>query len=163
MPNNAMQSLAQLSNLNKKLRNNEQFRKDYCAFMKDMRVKNFVEEVAPNEIETQIGKSWYLPHHGVRHRQKGKLRVVFNCSSKCAGVSLNDELLQGPDLVNNLVGVLHRFREGKIAVSADIEKMFYCVKVPPADSNFLRFFWYRNDDIFSEPVIFRLKVHVFGA
>ena len=162
-PDNSKFALAQLNNLNKRLRNNAQLQEDYCTFMREMRQKNFVEEVPVDELNAASGKTWYLPHHGVRHKQKGKLRVVFNCSSKYSGVCLNDMLLQGPDLVNNLVGVLLRFREGKIALSADIEKMFYCVKIPTSDSNFLRFYWYKDDDIYSQPVAYRLRVHVFGA
>ena len=41
------------------------------------------------------------------------------------GVSLNDELLVGPDLLNNLCGVLFRFREEHIVITADIESMFH--------------------------------------
>ena len=41
--------------------------------------------------------------------------------------------------------------------------MFYSIKVPKVDSNFLRFFWYTDSDLNSEPVQFRLTVHVFGA
>ena len=66
-------------------------------------------------------------------------------------------------MTNNLAGVLLRFRLGKIAVTSDIEKMFYSIKVSEADSNFLRFFWYTDNNLNLEPVQFRLTVHVFGA
>jgi hypothetical protein len=42
-------------------------------------------------------------------------------------------LLQGPDLTNNLIGILISFRQEKIAFAADIEKMFYQVQVPKED------------------------------
>lgn len=41
----------------------------------------------------------------------------------------NDVLLSGPDLMNNLYGVLLRFRRESIAIMADIEQMFYCFLV----------------------------------
>lgn len=66
----------------------------------------------------------------VYHSRKGKLRVVFDCALKYNGKSLNDQLLQGPDLTNNLLGVLLRFRQYMIGVTADIEKMFYQVSLP---------------------------------
>ena len=51
------------------------------------------KKVPNEELETKPGKNWYLVHHGVRHKCKGKLTVVFNCSLKYQGVSLNDKLL----------------------------------------------------------------------
>ena len=70
-----------------------------------------------------------------------KLRIVFDCAAKHMGVSLNDVLLQGPDLLNSLVGVLTRFRSESVAFAADIESMFHQVKVNPEDRDFLKFLW----------------------
>ena len=68
---------------------------------------------------------WYLPHHAVINKQKpDKIRRVTNAASKYKGVSLNDALLTGPDLLCNLLGLLLRFRQYKVAVTADIEAMF---------------------------------------
>ena len=46
------------------------------------------------------------------------------------------------DLTGNLLGVLTRFREGPIAVIANIRAMFHQVKVSPEDRDSLRFFWW---------------------
>ena len=51
------------------------------------------------------------------------------------------KLLQGPDLTSNLLGVLTRFRQEKYAFMADIEKMFFQVRVRKEDQSFLRFLW----------------------
>ena len=48
---------------------------------------------------------------------------------KYDGVSLNSNLLPGPDLTNSLVGVLLRFRQSKIGMMSDIEAMFHQVNV----------------------------------
>ena len=53
-----------------------------------------------------------------------KMCVVFDCSAKYKGESLNDLLLQGPDLTNQLIGVLCRFRQSAIAFMCDVESMF---------------------------------------
>ena len=57
------------------------------------------------------------------HVQKDKLRVVFDASAKFAGILLNEHL-SGPDLTNNLIGVLLRFRQEEVAFMFDIECMF---------------------------------------
>ena len=54
----------------------------------------------------------------------------------------NDHLLTGPDLLNNLVGILFRFREGKYAALSNIEQMFYQINVRPEDQDALRFLWW---------------------
>ena len=41
--------------------------------------------------------------------------------------SFNQELMSGPDLTNQIVGILLRFREGRVAFMADIEAIFYQV------------------------------------
>ena len=128
--------------------------------MNTMIKNNFIERVPNDELIIEPGRSWYLSHHGVYHRQKNKLRIVFNCSLKYSGISLNDNLQQGPDLANNMVGVLLRFRQNPIAVVADIEKMFYQVRVGKHHSDLLRFFWIDENN---KTVEYRLLVHVFGA
>ena len=76
--------------------------------------------------DTEIADSWYIPPHGVSHSNKpDKIRVVYDCSAQYLGRNLNKELLSGPDLTNQIVGVLCRFRENEVAFMADIEQMFY--------------------------------------
>ena len=55
-------------------------------------------------------------------------------------ISLNKALLTGPHLLNNLAGVLLRFRNHKFAIVADIEAMYHKVRVSKSDANSLRFF-----------------------
>ena len=67
----------------------------------------------------------------------GKIRVVFDLSAEHHGISINKELLSGPDLTNQIVGVLLRFREEPIAVTGDIEATFHQVKVIEQQINYL--------------------------
>ena len=96
------------------------------------------------------GKTWHIPHHGVLHPCKDKIRVVFDCSSQCQGISLNQNILPGPDLTNQLVGVLNRFWLEPVAFVADIQAMFYQVKVPESQRSYLRYLWWNEGDINSE-------------
>uniref|UniRef100_A0A5S6QAN9 Peptidase A2 domain-containing protein n=1 Tax=Trichuris muris TaxID=70415 RepID=A0A5S6QAN9_TRIMR len=106
---------------------------------------------------------WFMPHHAVRNPNKPKgLRVVFDASARTNGVSLNDMLLTGPYMLTNLFGLLVRFREHPVAVSADIAKMFQQVRVREEDQSMLRFLWRQPGN--NEPVIhLQMTVHIFGA
>ncbi|XP_052814266.1 uncharacterized protein LOC128241385 [Mya arenaria] len=106
---------------------------------------------------------WYLPIFGVYHpRKPGQVRVVFDFSVVFEGLSLNSVLLQGSDFVNNLQGVLMRFRKDKVAVIGDIEQMFYSFSVHEIDRNLLRFLWYKDNNPLNPLVVYRMCKHVFG-
>ena len=114
--------------------------------------------------------SWVASLFGIYHtmvpitpKKPKKIRVVFDCSAQFQGKSLNNHLLQGPDLTNNLTGVLCRFRCEPVVVMCDIEAMFYQVKVPIQYRDYLRFLWWQDGDTSKEPEEYRMTVHLFGA
>ena len=153
-----------LDGLKKRLETDSKYRRDYEELMSDVIAKGYAKEVNEDQPIPQEGKVWYIPHLGVYHPKKpDRIRVVFDCSAKYQGQSLNGQLLQGPDLTNKLSGVLTRFREENYAFIADIEKMFYQVKVKEDDQNFLRFLWWPNADTTKEPVDYQMTFHLFGA
>lgn len=53
--------------------------------------------------------------------------MVFHCSARYKGTSLNEQLHQGPDWTNSLVSVLTRFRQELVTLVADVEAMFHQV------------------------------------
>ena len=59
--------------------------------------------------------------------------------------------MSGPDLTNQIIGVLIRFRQEPIAIVADIELMYYQVRVPEKHQNFLRLRWWENNNLDCEP------------
>ena len=75
------------------------------------------------------------------------MRVVFDVAAKCVDtptgeeVSINDKLLRGPNYLVNMHGVVNRFREKLIPISADIEKMYHQVKVSERDRDAFRFLY----------------------
>eukprot|EP00064_Thunnus_orientalis_P014777 superscaffoldBa00002622_g14824 len=106
---------------------------------------------------------WYLPTSGVYHPQKpDQIRVVFDFSAQEGGVSLNNVLLTGPNLNNSLLGVLIHFQKEQVAIMADIQKMFHCFLVREDHHNFLRFLWFRDNDLTKDIIEYCMKVHVFG-
>ena len=164
LPNSKELALSRLMKLRRRLTSDGQFRKDYCSFMQDIISSGYAERVSVDDLCTKSKQVWYIPHHGVYHKKKpGKIRVVFDCSAVCDGQSLNQQLLQGPDLTNNLIGVLCRFRQERIAFMCDIQVMFHQVKVNVEHRNLLRFLWWESDDFRKDPVEYRMTVHLFGA
>ena len=108
------------------------------------------------DSEANREDAWYLPHHPVTNVNKpGKIRRVTRASSVYQGTSLNSSLLKGPGLLCNLTGLIMRFREKCVALSADIEAMFMQVSVPPSERRFLRYLW-RNE-------VHEYNRHIFGA
>ena len=95
-------------------------------------------------------------------KKPDKIRVVFDSAAETKGTSLNKALLSGPDLTNNLLGILLRFRQDTVAFVADIEQMFHSFLVQEQHRDLLRFFWYKNNDPNEELTEYRMKVHVFG-
>ena len=108
------------------------------------------------------GCVWYLPHFGVYHpRKPDQIHVVFNLSAEFQGVSLNKELLPGPDVMNSLVGVLIRFCQDNIAMMCDIDQMFNSFHVDPKHQNFLPFLWFKDNP--SKRIIrIKMTVHLFS-
>lgn len=78
-------------------------------------------------------------------------------------MSLNGELLQGPDLTSTLIGALMRFREDPIAITANSESLFYQVRVPEADADRLHFLWWPDGNLSAPMKVYRMAVHIFGA
>ena len=124
---------------------------------------HFLRKLEQDEVvSTENEMQWFLPRHPVKHPHKpGKVRRVCNAASKFKGVSLNDKLLSGLDLLRNLVGTVVRFREHQIAITADIESMFLQVAVPKGENKLLRFLW--RDTPEDSIGIFEYNRHVFGA
>ena len=62
-----------------------------------------------------------------------------NGASKYKGVSLNSCFETGPDLLNNMFGLLLRFQEKPVAVLANNECIFMQICIKDEDQNPLRF------------------------
>ena len=163
MPNNRAMAVSRLHSTERKLKNDPELAEKYKKVIDYYVNRGHAKKMNHEEAKLRSLRTWYLPHHAMLNSNKpGKVRVVFDAAAKFHGVSLNGQLLTGPDLLNNLVGILLRFRSGRIGVMADIEQMFHQVYVSEEDRDSLRFLW-RDLDETKKPDEYHMTVHVFGS
>ena len=142
LPNNRYVALKRLQHLKNRLKKDEVLHQKYREKFEEYVKKGYARKLRPDEASSTSETTLYLPHHAVFHPAKpGKIRIVFDAAAKFEDTSLNDNLLRGPNLTNEIVDVLIRFRKEKIAVVADIQEMFHQIKVPEKDLDWLRFMW----------------------
>ena len=75
--------------------------------------------------ETEDCPGWYLPHFPVirEDRETTKVRIVFDSAARCRETSLNDEMLTGPKLQQDVLKIRLRFRRKPVALVADIKEI----------------------------------------
>ena len=161
--NNRCQAVDRFRGLKRRLMKDGDLMKGYVQGIETLLGKGYAEPVPITSLSRDDGRVFYLPHHPVQSPNKDKIRIVFDCSAKYKGASLNDQVFQGPDLVNKLTTVLLRFREHEVAVVGDVEAMYHQVKVPDYDRDMLRFLWPKNNDLEAELLEYRMTVHLFGG
>ena len=69
--------------------------------------------------------------------------------------------MKGPDLFNDLFGVVLRFRENQVAFIGDISKMYHRIRIPEMDQHVHRFSW-RNLQTHREQNVYVKRVLTFG-
>jgi hypothetical protein len=135
----------------------------YHRIIKDQENRGFIQHVATDDIST----GHYLPHRAVKKDSiTTPIRIVYDCSAKANRnePSLNDCLEKGPPLLNDLVGMLIRFRLHETAFVSDIEKAFLNITLDEEDRNFTKFLWLENpEDPESNFVVYRFSSVLFGS
>jgi hypothetical protein len=92
---------------------------------------------------------------------------VYDCSCRVFSdeAGLNDCLLSVPRKINDLTGIIARFRLNKYAVSIDIEKAFLQIELDENDRDVTQFIlWLSNSNDPNSPLItYRFRVSLFGT
>ena len=104
----------------------EDHQQAYRSQMKDMKKRGVCRKISDEERRTYRGPVHYIHHHEVLKPDSVStpLRIVFNSSASFMGHALNDYWAKGPDVINDLFGILVRFREHAVAITADISKRY---------------------------------------
>ena len=165
LPTNENLALNRLNSLWNSLSKDECKLDHYDKIIRDQIKAGFIEKV-DNCAIPNLG-THYIPHHAVaKDSDTTPIRVVFDCSAKSqkSQPSLNDCLLTGPSLVQDMISLLLKFRVHKYVSVSDIEKAFHMIELNESDRDFCRFFWPENPrDPNSKIDVYRFKVVLFGA
>ena len=116
----------------------------------DTVIKEYLEmghaPVSP-DLNKNPSDTYYMLVHVVYKQSSTttKIRAVFDVSAMSGTcVSLNDTLQVRPTVHSSLLDVLIRFRNHKIAIAADVTKMYRAVGLTEEDKDFHRCLW-RSD------------------
>ncbi|VDL74292.1 unnamed protein product, partial [Nippostrongylus brasiliensis] len=145
LPDNRAIAVRRLASVWNSLQKDKQLLDKYHETFQEQLRLNIIEEV--DVMQQARGRIHYLPHQAVLTPQKSttKLRVVFDASAHYKNSpSLNDALHRGPVLLPKLYGLLLRFRIGKIAIIADVEKAFLQVRLQEQDRDATRCLWLKD-------------------
>lgn len=111
-----------------------------------------------------VTQRYYIPHHAVIKEKSSttKVRVVFDASCKSSNdLSLNDLLLVGPKIQDNLASLLLRWRKYPFAMSADVEKMYRQILVDERDQHLQHILWRESPN---QPINeYELKTVTYGT
>lgn len=121
-------------------------------------------EIKDTDIDNKQTFRVYLPHHAVirESSETTKLRCVLDASCKSDhGISLNDCLMTGPVVQDELFDIILRFRTYNYVFVADLCKMYRQIEVHK-DQTYLQTIVWRNDS--SESLKhFELNTLTYGA
>ncbi|CAG7723610.1 unnamed protein product [Allacma fusca] len=113
-------------------------------FMREYESLGHMVQIPSADIKCEECSFYYLPHHAVFKWSSSttKCRVVLDASCKSSsGMSLNDILMNGPIIQDNLFTHLLRFRLHAIPFVGYIEKMYRIICVTKEHWNFHRILW----------------------
>ncbi|XP_055603791.1 uncharacterized protein LOC129752026 [Uranotaenia lowii] len=161
-------ALERFRKLERRLARDSELKRQYHDFMKEYLELKHMRKVPEDELATTSSgnnkrKVYYLPHHPVVKESSTttKVRVVFDGSARTdSGYSLNDCLMKGPIIQEDLLSLLLRFRKHEIALVGDVEKMYRQVLLHSDDTPLQRIFWRFSE---TEPIdVYELLTVTYG-
>ncbi|XP_055589749.1 uncharacterized protein LOC129741947 [Uranotaenia lowii] len=162
-PDNRYMAERRLKCLESKLSKDPELQANVHQQIRDYLTKGYAHKATEEELAgTSAERVWYLPLNVVSHPKKpNKRRLVWDAAASVGGVSLNNQLLKGPDLLVPLHSVICKFREWRIGFGGDVKEMFHQIRIRAADKNYQRFLF--RFDATQPPDVYIMDVATFGA
>lgn len=154
-------TLRRFNQLERRLSLRPQLKEEYSEFMKDYLDSGHMSLIPHDQHDDN--NAYFIPHHCIikPDSRSTRLRVVFDASAKTSfGNSLNDELLTGPKLQQDIFSILINFRKFPIGFTCDIRKMYRQIWLADEHRNYQRILWRFSP---SEPIQqYRLNTVTYG-
>lgn len=142
------QAKMRLFHLEKRFERDSTLKEKYSAVINEYLTLGHMHEATAEELK-DTNNLYITPHHAVIKELSSttQLRVVFDASAKTTnGMSLNDQLLIGPTVQEDIFSILIRWRIYKYGFTSDIEKMYRQIFVDPEHAKFQRILWRNKPD-----------------
>lgn len=120
-------TLTRFSALEKRLAKNPKLKVMYVDLIEKYKALGHMSETS--EVHDVL---YFLSHHGVLNESSSttKLRVVFNGSAPTdSSISFNDLQYAEPNIQDDIISILFRFRLYNVVVCADVAKMYRMILV----------------------------------
>lgn len=156
-------ALKRYLSLEKRLKKDSTLYESYKKFILEYISLGHAQYIDISSCNLSTDLVYFLPHHCVINEgsKTTTLRVVFDGSMKTnEGISLNDVLLNGEIMQNDLFGTLVLFRLYKFVLIADIQKMFRALMLNPAHCQFQNILW--RDNIADNIQCIQLRTVTYG-
>ncbi|XP_062700056.1 uncharacterized protein LOC134284792, partial [Aedes albopictus] len=162
-PDSYSMAVRRLECLERRMDRNPELKENLHRQVSEYEAKGYAHKTTKAEMKAADPRRvWYLPVGAVINPKKpGKIRVIWDAAAKVDGVSLNSQLLKGPDQLSSLPAVLFRFRQYGVAVSSDIQEMFHQIRIREEDKHSQRFLWRAKPS--DEPTVYLMDVATFGS
>ncbi|XP_058449016.1 uncharacterized protein LOC131428977 [Malaya genurostris] len=147
-PDSYSMAVRRMKALEKRLEKDPELKQNVYKQISEYQVKGYAHKVMPLKVV-------------LNPRKPNKVRLVWDASAAVNGVSLNSELLKGPDMLVSLPGVLCSFRERPIAYGGDIAEMYHQIHVRSEDKSAQRFLFRTSLD--ETPQVYVMDVLTFEA
>ncbi|XP_060768409.1 uncharacterized protein LOC132875561 isoform X2 [Neoarius graeffei] len=148
LPNNKKAVEATFRRTERQLAKEPEWKVAYASQVHEMVSRRAAVKLSKEVLQSWTGPVWYISHLIAPnpHSVSTPVRLVWNSSQKYSGLSLNDILIKGPDVLNPIRGVLLRFRTGVFAALGDIRKMYNSVWLEEREVHLHRFLWRDTED-----------------
>ncbi|XP_055612702.1 uncharacterized protein LOC129759321 [Uranotaenia lowii] len=162
-PNSYGMAFGRMQELERRLLNKPQLYGNVCSQIEQYLQKGYAHIATAEELsETNSHLTWYLPLNVVLNKNKpDKVRLVWDAAASVKRVSLNSQLLNGPDMTVSLPAVINRFRERRVAFGADLKEMYHQIRIRTEDRQVQRFLF--RADRSKPPTTYVMDVATFGA